>query len=122
RRRLLCQSLPDPPPNIDTTPPPLDPTKTTRDRFAAHTANAQCKQCHQYIDSIGFGFEGYDGAGAYRTMENGAAIDVSGSALGLETGAPDATPFRGPSELGALLSQSPTAAACAATQYFRYMR
>src|SRR6185295_5842377 len=75
RRRLLCQSLPDPPANIDTTPPPLDRTKTTRDRFAEHTSNSACKQCHQYIDGVGFGFEGYDGAGAYRTTENGASID-----------------------------------------------
>jgi hypothetical protein len=122
RRRLLCQSLPDPPPNIDTTPPPLDPTKTTRDRFASHTSNAACKQCHQYIDGIGFGFEAYDGVGAYRTMENGAAIDISGSVLGLETGSMTSTPFQGPAELAQLLAKSPTAEACAATQYFRYTR
>jgi hypothetical protein len=122
RRRLLCQSLPDPPANIDTTPPPLDRTKTTRDRFAAHTSNPACKQCHQYIDGIGFGFEAYDGVGAYRTAENGAAIDIGGSVLGLETGSMSSTPFQGPAELGKLLAQSPTAQACAATQYFRYTR
>jgi hypothetical protein len=122
RRRLLCQSLPDPPPNIDTTPPPLDPTKTTRDRFAAHTSNAACKQCHQYIDGIGFGFEDYDGVGAFRTTENGTPIDISGSVLGLETGSMSATPFQGPAELAQLLAKSATAEACAATQYFRYTR
>jgi hypothetical protein len=122
RRGLLCQSLPDPPPNIDTTPPPLDPTKTTRDRFAAHTSNAACKSCHQYIDSIGFGFESYDGVGIYRTTENGATIDTSGSVLGLETGSMSTTPFQGPTDLGGTLAKSPTAQACAATQYYRYTR
>jgi hypothetical protein len=122
RRRLLCQSLPDPPANIDTTPPPLDPTKTTRARFAEHTSNMACKQCHQFIDGVGFGFEGYDGSGAYRTTENGAAIDISGSILGLESGSMVSTPFQGPAELAELLAKSPTAEACAATQYFRYTR
>jgi hypothetical protein len=122
RRRLLCQTLSDPPPNIDTTPPPLDRTKTTRDRFSEHTSVAGCKQCHQFIDGIGFGFEAFDGVGQYRTTENGAPIDVTGSVVGLETGSNDATPFQGPGELGVLLARSATAQACAATQYFRYTR
>ena len=123
RDRLLCQDLPPPPANLDTTPPGLDPTLTTRARFAKHTADATCKSCHQFIDGVGFGFEGFDGVGALRSKENGIAIDVSGNIRGREDLA-DKTDeaFKGTLELGALLADSPTAASCLTLQYYRYGR
>ena len=39
RERLLCEDLPPPPSNLDTSPPPVDPTKSTRERYAEHAAN-----------------------------------------------------------------------------------
>jgi hypothetical protein len=123
RDRLLCQVLPDPPKDIDTTPPGLDPKLTTRERFARHTADAACSGCHQFIDGVGFGLEGFDGVGQQRTVENGLPIDVSGELRGVEgLGEASAQKFSGPRELAALLRDSDSAKACLAMQYFRFGR
>jgi hypothetical protein len=123
RDRLLCQILPDPPENLDTTPPGLDPTLTTRERFARHTADAACSGCHQFIDGVGFGLEGFDGVGQQRSVENGLTIDVSGELRGLEgLGTGTSETFSGPRELAELLRDSESAKACLAMQYFRFGR
>jgi hypothetical protein len=123
RDRLLCQVLPDPPENIDTTPPGLDPKLTTRERFARHTADAACSGCHQFIDGVGFGLEGFDGVGQQRKVENGLPINVSGELRGLEgLGTGTLQTFQGPRELAALLRDSDSAKACLAMQYFRFGR
>lgn len=123
RDRLLCQPLPDPPEDVDATPPGLDPTLTTRERFALHTSAEQCASCHQYIDGVGFGLEGFDGVGARRTIENGLTVDESGELLGLEGLAQDTVhEFQGPRELGAVLAASEAAQDCLAVQYFRFGR
>lgn len=123
RERILCQDLLPPPPSADTTPPGLDATLTTRERFAKHTSNAACASCHQFIDGVGFSFERYDGVGAYRETENGKPIDASGVIKGresLESGTSEA--FDGPKGLAALLAKSETAPKCFATQWFRFAR
>jgi hypothetical protein len=123
RDRLLCQELPPPPKDVDTTPPGLDPTLTTRARFAKHTADASCSGCHRFIDGVGFGLEGFDGVGQQRKVENGLPIDVSGELLGVEgLGDPVSHKFEGPRELAALLRDSASAKACLALQYFRFGR
>lgn len=123
RDRLLCQELPAPPANLDTTPPGLDPTLTTRERFAKHTADPACISCHQFIDGVGFGLEGFDGIGMKREIENGIPIDTSGELLGLESLSSDKVEiFNGTRELGAMLSDSPTAQACLSLQYYRFAR
>jgi hypothetical protein len=123
RDRLLCQDLPPPPANLDTTPPGLDPTLTTRVRFAKHTQSAACSSCHQYIDDVGFGFEGFDGVGKQRTVENGMPVDTSGNIRGL-TSLTDKTdnPFDGTRELSAMLAESATAQSCLTLQYYRFAR
>ena len=123
RDRLLCQDLPPPPANLDTTPPGLDPKLTTRARFAKHTASPACSSCHQFIDGVGFGFEGFDGVGALRTAENGTPVDLSGNLRGKED-LSDATDdkFNGTQELSDLLADSPTAQSCLTLQFYRYGR
>jgi Protein of unknown function (DUF1592)/Protein of unknown function (DUF1588)/Protein of unknown function (DUF1595)/Protein of unknown function (DUF1587)/Protein of unknown function (DUF1585) len=91
RTRLLCQELPPPPPNVDTTLKPAAGAKTTREHFQAHTENPVCATCHKLMDPIGFGFEHYDAFGRRREQENGNPIDASGSVLN-STGD---TPFEG---------------------------
>jgi len=123
RDRILCQELPPPPADADTTPPGLDPMLTTRERFAKHTSDAACRSCHQFIDGIGFAFERYDGVGAYRELENGKAIDASGEIKGregLDTGTSET--FTGPKELAALIAKGESAPRCFATQWFRFSR
>ena len=46
RERLLCQALPPPPPGVNAQPPALDPTLTTRERYAAHSQLITCSGCH----------------------------------------------------------------------------
>ena len=123
REQLLCQELPDPPQDVDTTPPGLDPSLTTRERFRQHTDDPNCASCHQFIDGIGFGFERYDGVGDYRENENGQTVDDSGEVVdieGFQSGTND--PFFGARQLAQLLASSPAAQDCAVTQYYRYTR
>jgi hypothetical protein len=115
--------LPQPDPSINTTPPGLDPKLTTRERFAKHTSDAKCKGCHQYIDGVGFGFEGFDGVGQQRKLENNLPIDTSGEILGIEQltdGSKQS--FNGPRALATILRDSKTAKACLALQYYRFGR
>jgi hypothetical protein len=123
RERLLCQTLVPPPPTIDTTPPGLDPTKTTRERFAAHTASPTCNGCHRFIDPVGFGFESFDGAGAERREEHGLRIDASGDLKSRESlDLATSEPFVGPRALGFALAGSARAERCAAVQLHRFAR
>ncbi|HEX2875171.1 MAG TPA: DUF1595 domain-containing protein [Polyangiaceae bacterium] len=76
-RRVACIPAPSPVGlNLAVVPPLPDPTKTTRQRFTTH-ATPDCAGCHNSIDSFGFAFEGFDGMGKARTMDNGAAVDAS---------------------------------------------
>ena len=76
-RRVACSDVGDP---VDlktaVVPPAPDPTKTTRERFAVH-ATPVCAACHDRIDSFGFAFEGFDGMGRTRAMDNGKPVDAS---------------------------------------------
>jgi hypothetical protein len=44
-----------------------------------HRANPVCAGCHRQMDPIGFALENFDGVGHYRTTEDGARIDPSGT-------------------------------------------
>jgi hypothetical protein len=118
RENILCQPLQPPPPNVNTTPPAPSTAATTRERFAAHEADALCASCHTYIDPIGLAFENYDAIGAWRTTEGGAAIDASGEVIAGK--GPLAGKFVGAVELGKKLAASPDVAACLANQWFRF--
>lgn len=117
RERLLCQTLPMPPNDVDLTIRPPEPGASTRDRFAEHTASEACAVCHRLIDPIGFGFESFDGIGRFRTTDEGVAVDTSGEVLGAE----DASgTFDGQPELAEQLAQSATVRRCVATQWMRF--
>jgi Protein of unknown function (DUF1592)/Protein of unknown function (DUF1588)/Protein of unknown function (DUF1587)/Protein of unknown function (DUF1595)/Protein of unknown function (DUF1585) len=117
RERLLCQDMPPPPPDLMVTPPEVDPTRPTRERFAQHTQSAACSICHELMDPIGFGFESYDAIGRFRTTDGGRAVDDSGwiaKSTDLDG------PFRGPRELADKLAGSAQVRDCVASQWFRY--
>jgi hypothetical protein len=118
RESLLCQPLGSPPANVNTMPPPLSDTTSTRDRFAAHNADPTCASCHTLIDPIGVLFENYDPIGAYRTREGNTTVDASGEVVG-GTGSL-AGPLVGAVELGRRLAASRQAGDCLANQWFRY--
>jgi hypothetical protein len=118
REQLLCQQLPPPPPNLQIKPPALSATLTTRQRFSQHSADAACSPCHHLMDPVGLGFETFDGAGLYRSMENGQAVDASGQ---VDSADPELQgPFNGVLELEQKLGGSSTVQQCVTTQWFRY--
>jgi hypothetical protein len=119
REQLLCQQLPPPPPDVDTTPPDPDLNATTRERFRQHSADARCASCHRLLDNVGFGFEAFDHLGRFRSEENGLAIDATGNVMDSGDAALDGV-FDGALELSARLAESPQVTACVATQWFRY--
>ena len=112
---MLCGVLPDPPANV---PPPEPPTPglTTRQRFEMHDMNACTGACHAAMDPIGYGFEHYDGIGAYRTTDQNLPVDSNGSiTLDGKT-----QTFADAVALAKLLAESPAAQACFAKQMTRY--
>lgn len=116
RETILCQEVAAPPPTVNNTPPDPDPSLTTRERFAVHTEDAVCAECHSLIDPVGFAFEAYDQLGRYRTAENGIPIDESGALLGF----PEATlnsPVSTGLELATRVSESDTALNCLAEKW-----
>jgi hypothetical protein len=84
RERLLCQTIPDPPSNVDTSiPEPSGETLTLRDRVAEHLTEESCAACHLLMDPLGLGLEHFDGVGRARARDNGALIDASGDLDGI---------------------------------------
>ena len=116
REQLFCAQLPPPPPNIMIKPPDLSPTLSTRERFAAHRTEASCSACHQLMDPIGLTLENYDGAGLFRTTENGKPIDVSGEIVNSDVPGT----FDGAAGLAGKLAESPSVKVCVARSWFRY--
>jgi hypothetical protein len=60
-----------------------------RDRTTAHKSNPSCANCHAIFDPLGLALENFDATGAWRTTDEGAAIDASGTFV-------DGTRFNGP--------------------------
>ncbi len=116
RTRLLCQDIPPPPPNVIASVAAVSSTQTTRQRAEAHTSNPTCSGCHNLMDPIGFGLEGFDGFGQARTMESGQTIDDSGNIMGSDI----AGAFTGGVELATRLASSKDVGTCAATQLTRF--
>jgi hypothetical protein len=117
RERLLCQTLPPPPAGLNIQPPPLDPTKTTRERYAAHSSQEPCQSCHRLMDPIGLSFEHFDGVGRFRADDNGQPIDARGEIL--DSRSTNGT-FDGVSELIDKLDASADVEACYSLSWLRF--
>ena len=138
REHFLCQTVPPPPPGVDTTLPALsdDSPMTTRDRLRVHLSNPACAGCHRLVDNIGFGFEHYDAIGGFREyqtvtifptqdeqrrkvrtkpMEYALPIDPAGFIHGLA-----GSVFSSPAELGRYLANDQGCQKCVVKQLFRY--
>jgi hypothetical protein len=96
--------------NILGTPPPPPPpdvpelkeaklTGTLRQRLEQHRANPSCASCHARMDPIGFGFENFDGIGAWRKKDGEFFIDPAGQLVSGES-------FKGSTDLTAILVKS----------------
>ncbi len=117
RTRLLCETIPPPPPNVQVDKPPTEGTSHCKvDRYASHANVGSCHACHQRTDPVGFGLEAYDRTGAFRTHDDGAPdcpISGDGELVGVGT-------FNGPAGLGQLLIDSGGLEACVVKQLYRY--
>jgi len=98
-------------------PPPLDPAKTTRERYAAHSSLEPCVTCHRLMDPIGLVFEHFDGVGRYRADDNGQPIDANGEIVGSER---SDGKFNGSSELIDQLEGSPDVQDCYSLSWLRF--
>jgi hypothetical protein len=112
RQILLCQAIPAPPPDVDTTLPDESEAKTARQRLTIHSTNTTCAGCHTLMDPIGLGLENFDAIGAYRVQDNGENIDASGEL--------DGVTFSGSAGLADALAQHPSVPGCFARVLFRY--
>jgi len=115
RQRLLCDSLPPPPPDVDAELP--EPSggqqpQTMRERLAQHSEDPACAGCHQAVDPLGLALEHYDGLGRFRQTDDGLALDVSGEL--------DGTAFEGRAGLVDALRDDVRLTACFARQVYRY--
>lgn len=117
RNRLLCQTIPPPPPNVNTDVPPTSPnSKCKWDRYAAHRSQGSCAGCHDLLDPVGFGLENFDQTGLYRATDTGApecTIAGQGELAGIGK-------FQGPAGLSDMLIASGTLDQCMVTQLYRF--
>jgi hypothetical protein len=116
RENLLCTALPPPPDDVDDTPPGLDPTLPTKERFEQHRDDPACSGCHELMDPIGFGLEHYDAMGAWRTMDGENPVDAMGQLVGTDVDGD----FDGALGLADKLAGSETVRACVVHQWMRY--
>ncbi len=99
---ILGMGPPTPPANVPALPErgggniPV----SVRARLEQHRKNPSCATCHAPMDPMGFALENFDGIGAWRTADDGAAIDASAIM-------PNGTTFEGPVGLKELLSSQP---------------
>ncbi len=114
RELLLCQRVPDPPPDVDFSQfsemgsQPV----TARERLAVHNSVASCAGCHRLTDDIGLSLENFDGAGQFRTMDAGIELDITGNLDGVAY-----TSLEG---LGEALKQNPGIPSCLVQRVFSY--
>ena len=115
REVILCQKVPAPPAAVnfsivqDTSNPVY---RTARARLTAHAVNPVCAGCHKLIDPMGLALENFDGSGAFRTDENGVALDTSGTLDGVK--------FTNAAELGKVVRDNPATTSCVVNRLVSY--
>ncbi|MDX2019695.1 MAG: DUF1592 domain-containing protein [Deltaproteobacteria bacterium] len=112
RESLLCETIPPPPPNVNSELPAVPPGATQREILEIHMTNPACASCHALTDPIGFAFANFDAIGAFHEQEAGRPVDASGDL--------DGKSFKNSAELGALLVDDPRTRFCLVRQLVRY--
>ncbi|MCA9218489.1 MAG: DUF1588 domain-containing protein, partial [Planctomycetales bacterium] len=99
---VLGEPPPPPPPNVpELAEGDTELLGTLRERMKQHREKAECAVCHTKMDALGFGFENFDGIGAWREKDGRHDIDPSGEL-------PGKLSFQGPSGLRQILKTTKT--------------
>jgi hypothetical protein len=114
REKLLCQTIPAPPPEVSTTLPESPPNvqRTLRQKVEHHMSSPSCAGCHVLMDPMGFSFEGFDATGKAQSLDDGLPIDASGRFE-------DKGDFTDATGLMALLREDPRIMSCVTRVVFR---
>jgi hypothetical protein len=91
-----------PPPNVPDLKENAEGAKvlSVRERMEMHRADSVCAGCHKVMDPVGFALENFDGVGHWRTKDDGATIDPSGTLF-------DGSKIDGPVALRKMLASRP---------------
>ena len=124
-RHVLCRSLPDPPANVDNTPPaPNDAAepRSVRDLTTIKTSDSSCGNCHNLVNPIGFALEAFDALGRWQDEElvifDGAEHRVPVNTRATLAAGDLQGEVLGPVELSKRLSESQMAHDCAVDTWF----
>jgi hypothetical protein len=132
RARMLCQDIPKPDDTIasfraERADALIRELKgqviTHRDFIAGITKESPCDACHdEIINPLGFGFEDYDAAGRYRTVDvNNLSIDSSGILYGVNSLYDGNTlDFNGGKDLSNKFADLGSVQSCFSANVFRY--
>jgi hypothetical protein len=113
REILLCQTIPDPPGDVDFSLFVSTAEKqNARGRLKIHNEAAACAGCHKLMDGIGLSLENFDGAGQFRTMDAGMEIDVGGEL--------DGTAYQDLEGFTRALAENPAVPVCLVEDLFAY--
>ena len=87
---LLGAPPPPPPPDVPALADTAESSASSlREALERHRANPACAVCHARLDPLGFALENFDAVGAYRSEDDGVAVEASGAL-------PDGTLVEGP--------------------------
>jgi hypothetical protein len=118
--QILCQPLPDPPPNVPTFPG-VPPNASVRQAYETFTSPPLCQGCHLRINPVGFLFESYDTIGAYRTVDdNGQPVNSAVTIAGASDAALNVATATAVEFAGRMAQNGTLASDCLVTQLYRY--
>jgi hypothetical protein len=122
---FYCLRLPAPPPGENSFPRPASGV-SVRQALTAAVSQASCAACHAFTDQQGYALENFDAIGRWRTIDNGAPIDLSGLKMprldptsnGIDIA--DGTPVASPVELAKVVAGDASAQRCFVRQWFAF--
>jgi len=119
RTRIICDPVPDPPPDVNPMLADAMMGQTATDVLAMHAKEARCAACHKFMDPLGYGFNHFDAIGqdigATGGSDSGSIEPPNIASVQDLSGA-----FSGAVELADALSKSDQVKQCFTIQTLRY--